>query len=156
MTNNDIIRRIRYAFDFNDTKMIAIFNSVGHIVSREQIINWLKKDDEKNYSSCNDTHMALFLNGLIIEKRGKKNGPQAEHETQLTNNIILIKLKIALNLKAEDVLKLLSLADFTLGKHELSALFRKPGHKHYRECKDQILRYFLKGMQIKHRNNHNA
>ncbi len=63
-----------------------------------------------------------------------------------------MKLKIALNLKAEDVLDILELADFRISKHELSALFRRPGHKHYRECKDQILRNFLTGMQLKYRN----
>jgi uncharacterized protein YehS (DUF1456 family) len=151
MTNNDIMRRIRYTFDFNDAKMIAIFDSVGQKVTRELISNWLKKDDDPAFSSCNDTHMALFLNGLINEKRGKKDGPQPVPETQLVNNTIFMKLKIALNLKAEDVLEILSLANFNLGKHELSAFFRKPGHKHYRECKDQVLRYFLKGMQAKYR-----
>jgi len=64
-----------------------------------------------------------------------------------------MKLKIALNLKAEDVLEIMELAGFLMSKHELSAFFRKPGHKHYRECKDQILRNFLKGMQLKYRNN---
>jgi uncharacterized protein YehS (DUF1456 family) len=62
-----------------------------------------------------------------------------------------MKLKIALNLKSDDVLDMIELAEFRLGKHELSAFFRKQGHKHYRECKDQVLRYFLKGMQIKYR-----
>jgi uncharacterized protein YehS (DUF1456 family) len=47
--------------------------------------------------------------------------------------------------------EILELAEFRLSKHELSAFFRKPGHKHYRECKDQILRNFLQGMQIKYR-----
>lgn len=81
MNNNDILRRIRYVFDFGDSKMIAIFG------------------------------------------------------------------------KAEDVLGILELAEFRISKHELSAFFRKPGHKHYRECKDQILRNFLQGMQLKYRSN---
>ncbi|HEY5775804.1 MAG TPA: DUF1456 family protein, partial [Xanthomonadales bacterium] len=67
------------------------------------------------------------------------------------NNIILRKLKIALNLQADDVQALIRQADFSLSKHELSAFFRKPEHKHYRECKDQVLRYFLKGVQAKYR-----
>jgi len=45
----------------------------------------------------------------------------------------------------------MQLAEFTISKHELSALFRKKGHKHHRVCKDQILRNFLKGMQSKYR-----
>ena len=64
-----------------------------------------------------------------------------------------MKLKIALNLKADDVLGILDLANFRISKHELSAFFRRPDHKHYRECKDQILRNFLKGIQLKYRPN---
>lgn len=151
MTNNDILRRIRYAFDFSDSKMIAIFSLADHKASREQISAWLKKEDDPSYLSCSDTLLATFLNGLINHKRGKKEGVQPTPEKRLTNNIIFMKLKIALNLKAEDILEIMELANLRLSKHELSAFFRKPGHKHFRECKDQVLRNFIKGVQLKYR-----
>jgi len=153
MINNDILRRIRYTFDFNDSKMIAIFALADHQVTRGQISDWLKRDDDPAYQKCRDTQLAIFLNGLINDKRGKKEGPQPEPEQRLTNNIIFRKLRIALNLKAEDILEILDLANLRISKHELSAFFRKPGHKHYRDCKDQILRKFLKGVQLKYRAN---
>lgn len=153
MTNNDILRRIRYIFDFNDNKMIAVFGLADYKVTREQISDWLKKDDDPAYQPCSDTQLAIFLNGLINDKRGKKEGAQPEPEQHLTNNIIFMKLKIALNLKADDVLEILSLVDMNISKHELSAFFRKTDHKHYRKCKDQILRNFLKGVQLKYRDN---
>ena len=154
MTNNDILRRIRYIFDFDDSKMIAIFGLADHQVKRGLISDWLKKDDDPSYQECSDTKLAIFLNGLINDKRGKKDGPQHEPEKCLTNNIIFMKLKIALNLKAEDVLEIMDLANLRMSKHELSAFFRRPDHKHYRVCKDQILRNFLKGVQLKYRPNH--
>jgi uncharacterized protein YehS (DUF1456 family) len=150
VTNNDILRRIRYTFDFNDSKMIAIFGLADHQVTREQISNWLKKDDDPAFQECSDAQLAIFLNGLINDRRGKKEGAQPEPEQRLTNNIIFRKLKIALDLKAEDILEILDLADVQLSKHELSAFFRKPGHKHYRDCKDQVLRNFLNGIQLKY------
>ena len=153
MTNNKILRQIRYTFDFSDSKMIALFALADHQVTREQVSDWLKKDDDPAYQNCSDTLLATFLNGLIIDKRGKKEGAQPVPEKRLTNNIIFTKLKIALNLKAEDILQILTLNGFHLSKHELSAFFRKPGHKHYRECKDQCLRSFLKGVQLKYRDN---
>ncbi len=156
MTNNDIIRRIRYIFDFNDYRMIAIFALAEVEVSREQISNWLKKDEDPAYQACNDIMMATFLNGLILETRGKKEGPQPEPEKRLTNNIVFMKLKIALNMQADAVLEILESVGLKISKHELSALFRKPGHKHYRDCKDQILRNFLKGLQLKYRGNRSA
>ena len=151
MTNNDVLRRLRYVFDFDDSKMIAIFGLADYQVTREQISDWLKKEDDPAYQNCSDTKFAIFLNGLINEKRGKREGVQPQPEKRLTNNIIFQKLKIALNLKAEEVLTVMELASFSMSKHELSAFFRKPGHKHYRECKDQILRNFLQGMQLKYR-----
>jgi uncharacterized protein YehS (DUF1456 family) len=152
MTNNDVLRRVRYIFDFNDAKMIAIFALADDKVTREQVSSWLKKEEDPDYQVLSDMQLAIFLNGLINDKRGKKDGPQHKPESRLTNNLIFMKLKIALNLKAEDVLEIMSLTEFRMSKHELSALFRKPDHKHYRECKDQILRNFLKGLQLSYRN----
>ena len=68
MTNNDVLRRIRYTFNFDDTKMIAIFGLAGLEVTRAEVSEWLKKDDDPDYKSCNDVTLATFLNGLIIEK----------------------------------------------------------------------------------------
>jgi len=151
MTNNDVLRRIRYVFDFNDAKMIKVFALVENEVTRDQISDWLKKDDDPSYKSLSDTQLAIFLNGLIVDKRGEKEGPLPVPEKQLNNNIIFRKLKIALNLKNENVLEILKLANLRISKHELSAFFRRQDHKHYRVCKDQILRNFLNGMQSKYR-----
>jgi len=150
MRNNDILRRLRYTFDLKDSQMMALFAAAGHPVEWAQVNNWLKKEDDPAYQECSDTHLAAFLNGFIIDRRGKKEGPQPEPEKVLTNNVILMKLRIALNLKAEDVQELMSLADMPVSRHELSAFSRRPDHKHYRECKDQMLRNFLKGVQIKY------
>lgn len=151
MTNNDTLRRLRYIFDFNDKKMIALFALGGYETTRSEVSDWLKKDNDPAQKPCYDVYLASFLNGLIIDKRGKQDGPQPVPEKHMTNNTVLRKLKIALNLKAEDVLAILDLADLYMSKHELSAFFRKPDHKHYRKCKDQVLRNFLHGMQIKYR-----
>jgi uncharacterized protein YehS (DUF1456 family) len=151
INNNDILRRLRYSFDFSDSKMISIYAQSGLAVDRGQVSDWLKKDEDPDQQACDDTTLACFLNGLIIELRGKKEGAQPAAEDSLNNNIIFMKLKIALNLKADDILRILALVDFTLSKHELSAFFRKTGHKHYRKCKDQVLRNFLYGIQQEYR-----
>jgi uncharacterized protein YehS (DUF1456 family) len=69
----------------------------------------------------------------------------------MTNNDILKKLRIALNLRDTDIIEILKLADFEISKTELSALFRKEDHKNYKECGDQILRRFLNGLIIRNR-----
>ena len=131
--------------------VIAIFALANYTTTRAEISEWLKKDDDPDYKTCNDREMACFLNGLIVDKRGPSDGPERAPEERLNNNLIFPKLKIALNLKAENVLEMVNQGDFRISKHELSAFFRKPGHKHYRECKDQALRNFLKGMQTRYR-----
>ncbi|MFT5677374.1 MAG: hypothetical protein ACI808_003326 [Paraglaciecola sp.] len=149
MINNDVMRRVRYIFDFSDKQMMEVFAQADYEASQTQLHAWLRKDDDPEFVECLDILFALFLNGLINLKRGKREGVEAPVERRLTNNIILNKLKIALNLKAEDVLEMMDLSGFKISKHELSAFFRKPENRHYRECKDQILRNFLKGMQLK-------
>jgi len=151
MTNNDILRRIRYIFDFNDDKMIALFAAADCEVTRAQVSNWMKAEDDPDFEKLTDVMLATYLNGLINDKRGKREGSQPVPEKDLSNNAIFMKLKIALNLQAEDILEIMDLSDFRMSKHELSAFFRKPGHKHHRECKDQILRIFLKGLQQQYR-----
>jgi len=153
VTNNDVLRRIRYTFDYSEPKMVSIFALADTEVAQAQVTQWLKKDDDPDYQNCSDVMLASFLNGLINEKRGKKDGAQAKPEKRMNNNAIFMKLKIALNLKAEDVLAIMDLAGLKISKHELSAFFRRSDHKHYRECKDQMLRNFLMGMQIKYRGN---
>ena len=150
MDNNDILRRMRFIFDFSDSRIIEIFGLGNLQVTRAQISDWLKKEDDLAFQAINDQQMAIFLNGFICLKRGKKEGMQPKPEKRLNNNIILRKLKIGLNLRDEDVLAILKLVGKDISKHELSAFFRNPEHEKYRSCKDQILRNFLQGIKIKY------
>ena len=131
--------------------MVKIFEMAGQKVSLQQISGWLKKDDEQGYEPIYDIDLAYFLNGFIIEKRGQKDDKLPVAEKKLNNNIVLRKLKIAMNLKDTDMLDIIAKADFSMSKHELSAFFRKPGQNQSRPCKDQILRYFLKGLSLTYR-----
>ena len=151
MDNNDILRKLRYTFNLSDSKMINIFNEANHSVTRAQVSNWLKKEDHDEFKPITDKELALFLNGFINKKRGKKEGPQPEPEDTINNNIVFRKLRIALNLKDDDILGILKLSNVVISKHELSAFFRRPGHPKSRHCKDQILRNFLHGLQKKYR-----
>ena len=151
MNNNDILRSLRYTFDFDDPTMIEIFAQGDLSVSRAEVSDWLKKEDHEEFKPINDFKLAVFLNGLINFKRGKQEGQQMVPEKQLTNNMILRKLKIALNLRDDDMLEILSKAGRHISKHELSAFFRNPSQSQYRPCLDQVLRNFLQGLQMQHR-----
>ncbi|RPA69490.1 DUF1456 family protein [Cyclobacteriaceae bacterium YHN15] len=153
MTNNDILRSLRYTFDFSDDKMITLFGLGGKTVTRAEVSDWLKREDDPDYKGIYDKELAYFLNGLIIDRRGKREGDEPVAEKTLTNNMVLRKLKIALDMKDDEILEILSSVNVQISKHEISAFFRKPTQPQYRLLKDQILRNFLRGLQIKFRPN---
>lgn len=152
MNNNGILRRLRYLFDFNDIQIIALFKLVEVDVTKEELTGWFKKEEEDPlYRELEDYELAHFLNGLIIEKRGRREGPLPEAEDPLSNNMILRKLRIALDLKSDDILDLFESIDVKISKHELSAFFRNPEHRSYRPFLDQYLRNFLNALQLKYK-----
>ena len=66
----------------------------------------------------------------------------------MSNNDILKKLRVALQLKNSDIIAILKLVNFSVTESELGALFRAEDHPNYKECGDQILRNFLNGLII--------
>lgn len=148
MINNDILRRIRAIFDLNDEKIIATFALTQCDITEADLVNFFKEKDDSAYQAIEDVQFSGFLNGLIIAKRGPSDGPERDNEQELTNNMIFNKVKIALSLKAEEVIAILELAELSLSKYELSAFFRKVDNKHYKDCSDEVLSAFLKGLKI--------
>jgi uncharacterized protein YehS (DUF1456 family) len=110
----------------------------------------LKHDDEEGYILCSDETLIRFLDGLIIHRRGPSDRPQpaASPVYTVNNNLILKKLRIAFEFREDDMIRTFAKAEFVISGTELTALFRKRGHKHYRECGDQLLRRFLKGLSV--------
>ena len=157
MNNNDILRKFRYALDISDPVMLSVFKTARCRMDKAQLKSLLKREDEPGFAACSNELLSLFLDGLIVYNRGKQDEKPAHEKRQglshpwLTNNIVLKKLKIALELKQEDLLEIFRLAGAKVSKGELSALFRREGHKNYRECKDQFLRNFFKGLSLRHR-----
>ncbi|OAT24303.1 DUF1456 family protein [Proteus myxofaciens] len=149
MQNNYVLRSVRYMLDLSDGHVVQIMKLADLTVTKEQVNHWLKKDDEPEFVECDDNTMGHFLNGLVFYRRGKdESHPVPEVEKRITNNIILKKLRVAFELKDVDMIEIYKRADFNVSKPELSAIFRKPGHKNYRNCGDQLLRYFLKGLTV--------
>ena len=147
MLNNDILRNVRYMLNLNNDKIVSILALTDTEVLPAQIATWVKKEDEEGFSNCPDIVMAQFLNGLIYFRRGKEEGkPAPKIERKMTNNIVFKKLRIAFELKSDDVLAILTEQEFRISMPEITAMMRNPDHKNYRECGDQFLRYFLRGL----------
>jgi uncharacterized protein YehS (DUF1456 family) len=71
-----------------------------------------------------------------------------QKKRNMTNNDILKKLRVALHLRNDEIIHILSLVDFKVTASELGAIFRKEGHENYKPCGDQLLRNFLNGLVI--------
>lgn len=152
MINNDVLRSISHILELTDSAMVEIFKLGQHTLDQTTVTNFLKDQDESGYVPCTDNYLTLFLDGLIAYRRGKSDDQPAQKNKilpMLTNNIIIKKLRIAFDLKEDDLIELMSLADYETSKNELSAIFRKPGHKHYRECSDDFLMGFLVGLTFR-------
>jgi uncharacterized protein YehS (DUF1456 family) len=150
MIHNDVLRSLRYLLDVNDAKLTDIIKLTGFDVATSDIVSYLKKEDEAGFVRCPDEVIAHFLDGLVMFKRGKDDSrPALPIELPVTNNIIMKKLRVAFELKEDDLHAILKAADFPVSKPELSALFRKVGHNNYRPCGDQLLRNFLKGLTLR-------
>ncbi len=122
--------------------------ALGNVeATAEQIAVWLRKEDEEGFQRCPDIVLSSFLNGLIYEKRGKdESAPALEPERRINNNIVLKKLRIAFSLKTDDIMAILTEQQFRVSMPEITAMMRAPDHKNFRECGNEFLRYFLRGL----------
>jgi uncharacterized protein YehS (DUF1456 family) len=150
MLNNDVLRSLRYMLDASDAQMAEIIQLSGRPSTAAEVGAVLKKDDEEGYAECSDELMAHFLDGLVYFKRGKDDSrPAQPFELPVTNNMVLKKLRVAFELKEDDMHTIMQSVDCPVSKPEMSALFRKAGHSNYRPCGDQFLRNFLKGLTLR-------
>lgn len=150
MLNNDVLRSLRYTLDISDAQMVDIIQLSGKKITVDELSPLLKKEDEEGFMACDDELMAHFLDGLVYFKRGKDDSrPGQPFELPITNNIVLKKLRVAFELKEDDMHAIMNSVDCPVSKPEMSALFRKVGHSNYRACGDQFLRNFLKGLTLR-------
>ena len=152
MLNNDVLRSLRYMFDLSNGKVVEIMQAVdpAFAVDESQVNDWLRAEDNPLFVACPDAALVRFLDGIILLRRGPSpDGSRRPFEPRSSNNLVLKKLRVAFELKEEDLDAILKDAGFPISKPELSALFRKVGHSNYRVCGDQLLRNFLKGLALR-------
>jgi uncharacterized protein YehS (DUF1456 family) len=156
MINNDVLRAIRYMLDLSDAKVAQLVHLADPAVelSRDQVQAYLKKEGEPGYEECSNQVLVLFLDGLVVQRRGRdESQPPRPPEKRVTNNVVLKKLRVAFGLKDVDMHRILESAGMPVSKPELSALFRQSDHKNFKLCGDQLLRNFLKGLTMRVRGN---
>lgn len=149
MINNDVLRSVRYMLDFSDANIVEIIKlaQADSKIEKAHITAFLTKEDLAGYRDCSDEVLVNFLDGLVFFRRGKDETlPTRLPEVRISNNGVLKKLRVAFELKDADMHQILHTVGFPVSKPELNALFRQVGHRNYRDCGDQLLRNFLKGL----------
>ena len=134
MTNNDFLRRLRYALNLKDNVTVQIFKKGGLTVTKEDVVNYLKKDIDEGFKKLsNNADLMTFLDGLITFKRGEKKEASPAPKIKITknnlNNILLRKLRIALAFKSYDMIEVFKLGGVDISEAELNALFRSEDHR---------------------------
>ena len=147
MNTNDILYKIQKALNLSQEEMLKAYELEAYEMSAAHLDTLLKKHQEKEFKKCSFEELGVFLDGLVTLKRGpspKKSDDDAVVE--LTNNLILKKLRIAMELKEPETEIVFGLGEITLSKQELKSLFRKETHKNFKACSDELLNAFLDGL----------
>jgi len=171
MNNNDMLIELKKALNINNSEMVEIFKQGGIELSEEDVEKMLIVSKESYYNEsdnhdeieeiikCKNSTLESFLNGFIIFKRGERDSKPGQLEipslsingNKNINNILLKKLKIAHSLSSQDMLDIFEISGDKITKDELSNLFRKEGHKHYKKCDDKHAMNFLQGLAKRNR-----
>ena len=152
MINNDILRSLRYMLDLGDAQVVEIAKLADPALEldRDSVHAFLRKEGEEGFAECPDRVLAHFLDGLVLHRRGRDETlPVRPVPARVSNNLVLKKLRVAFELRDEDMHRAFADAGLAVSKPELSALFRQPDHRNYRACGDQMLRNFLKGLTLR-------
>jgi len=147
LSTNEILFRIKKALNLSLEEVLNTYALEEYDMKAEHLEALLKRRQDKEFELCSYEELGVFLDGLITLKREPSPKKQNKEEAlELTNNLILKKLRIALELKEPETEIIFGLGDVTLSKQQLAALFRKEGHKNFKTCSNELLLAFLEGL----------
>ncbi len=147
ISTNEILYRIQKALDLTIEEMIEAYKLEKFTMKPSHLQSLLKRRQDKSFMLCSYEELGVFLDGLVTLKRGPSPKKSTDEEAvELTNNLILKKLRIALNLKESETEIIFGLADVELSKQQMASLFRKENHKNFKACSNELLMAFLEGL----------
>jgi uncharacterized protein YehS (DUF1456 family) len=147
MKPSEIIQAIKEALSLNRAQIKHIYELEEFYIDDNRLNSILKNPSKKGAKNATYEELGVFLDGLISYKRGKSNTKANEdEEIILDNNLILKKLRIALNLKEFELALIFELVDYNISKSTLKDMFRSPNHPKLKECDNKTLKAFLDGL----------
>jgi uncharacterized protein YehS (DUF1456 family) len=147
MKINDILFKIKTALSLSEEEMIKAYALVDYTMNKERLKNILKRRQDEDYEEATYEELGIFLDGLVRLKRGVSDKVVTSDEAvALSNNLIMKKLRVALELKEPELLIVFGLADINLTKRQIGSLFRKEGTKNFKSASDELLMAFIEGL----------
>ena len=147
MHNNDVLRSLRFSLDLDDAEVARLMGLGGRPLSADEARARTGREGEPGAEPCSDDVLGAFLDGLILHRRGPPDPKRPPPPPlPLSNNEILKKLRIALELREDELLSIAAAGGQPLSKPELRALFRKPDQRQFRPAGNQLLRRFMRGL----------
>jgi len=142
---SEILQEIKNALNLNRAQIMHIYELEEYPISKERLDAILKNSAKKGSSKATYEELGVFLDGLIQYKRGTSK-QEAQEDAILDNNLILKKLRVALNLKEYELALIFELADFNISKSAIKDMFRGYEHPKFKECDNKTLKAFLEGL----------
>jgi len=147
MQINDILFKLKKALSLTPKEMIKAYALANYEMTQERLESILKRRQDKGYSEATYEELGVFLDGLVLLKRGPSDKVATDDESvSLSNNLILKKVRVAMELREPELVILFALAEQELSKRQIGALFRKEGTKNFKSCSDELLMAFLEGL----------
>ena len=146
LSTNEVLYRIHKALKLSLDEMIQAYKLENYEMEASHLESLLKRRLDKGFVLCSYEELGIFLDGLVTLKRGPSPKKDDSTIVELTNNLILKKLRIALELKEAETEIIFGLSDIELSKQQLASLFRKESHKNFKKCSDELLMAFLEGL----------
>jgi len=147
INTNEVLYRIQQALNLTAKEIIEAYKLEEYTMEAPHLESLLKRRQDEGFMLCSYEELGIFLDGLVTLKRGPSPKKANDDEViELTNNLILKKLRIALELKEAETEIIFGLADVELSKQQLASLFRKEGHKNFKACPAELLMAFLEGL----------
>jgi len=146
VSTNEILYRIKKALNLSQEEVLKAYELEKYEIDTSHLEALLKKRQDKDFKLCSYEELGIFLDGLVTLKRGPSPQNNQNDVLELSNNLILKKLRIALELKEAETEIIFGLADIELSKQQLASLFRKEGHKNFKKCSDELLMAFIEGL----------
>jgi len=138
MHNHEWVARLRETMALTDEVLGEVLAAGGAPATPEDVAAFADVP-------LSDDQSRALLDGLIAWRRGP-SPPRPGTPPDVSGNLVLKKLRIALDLQEPDLVKLFAAGGLQVGPRAVRPWFRRASSKHYKRVDDEVLTAFFAGL----------